>query len=58
MDQAATISLAFNVALAVLLTVSEALPFIKSRDYNGLLDFIVRKLGKKGDERSGIGTTG
>lgn len=43
-------TLTVNVILGILLVVSEALPFIKSRDYNGLLDFIVRKLTKKDDK--------
>jgi hypothetical protein len=63
MDQMASISLAFNVALALLLTISEALPFIKSRDYNGLLDFIAHKLSngskpiQEHSERSGQGAS-
>lgn len=50
MNTGIDVSLAFNVALGLLLVASEALPFIKSRDYNGLLDFIVRKLTKKDDK--------
>lgn len=41
------ISLAFNVALSLLLIASEALPFIKSNDYNGLLQMLMKKLTAK-----------
>lgn len=38
--------LGINIALAVLLALSEALPFIRSKDYNGLLHWLVLKMGK------------
>jgi hypothetical protein len=38
------IGLYINVTLGVLLIVSEALPFIKSKDYNGLLHFMAKKV--------------
>lgn len=35
-----------NIAIASLLFVSELLPFIRSNDYNGILDLVVKFLGK------------
>lgn len=35
-----------NIVVSVLLLASEAMPFIRSNDYNGLLDLIVKKLKK------------
>jgi hypothetical protein len=41
-----SVMLGINIALAVLLALSEALPFIRSKDYNGLLHWLVLKMGK------------
>lgn len=37
-------STAISAAIGLLLLISEVLPFVKSHDYNGLVDFLVKKL--------------
>jgi hypothetical protein len=35
-----------NIAISALLFVSELLPFIRSNDYNGIVDLVIKFIGK------------
>jgi hypothetical protein len=35
-----------NIVVSTLLFLSEALPFIRSNDYNGLLDMVIKFVGR------------
>jgi hypothetical protein len=37
------VSVYFNIAISILLFISEALPFVKQNNYNGVLDLIHKR---------------